>query len=102
MPSPLARPPWRCSIPALRGASTCVSKFQSGMESLPHPISMRLCGSMDKTLEKGLPQTASYMDRCGADPGDLVIFYRSAKPWQEKAHQRSEECGGTQVEVWGM
>ena len=61
-----------------------------------------LRGSLDKTLEKGLPQTASYMDRCGADPGHLVIFYRSAKPWQEKVYRRSEEFEGTPVEVWGM
>jgi len=42
------------------------------------------------------------MDRCGADAGDLVIFDRSAKPRQEKAHWRSEEFAYMPVEVWGM
>ncbi len=43
-----------------------------------------------------------YMDRCGADAGHLVIFNRSAKPWEEKIFRRSEEYDGTPVEVWGM
>ena len=61
-----------------------------------------LRGSLVKTLEKGLRQTAGYMDRCAATPGHLVIFDRSAKPWQEKVYRRSEEFECTPVEVWGM
>ena len=61
-----------------------------------------LHGSLDKTLEKGLPQTAGYMDRCGADAGHLVIFDRSTKPWSEKVYRRSEEFDGKRIEVWGM
>ena len=61
-----------------------------------------LHGSLDKTLEKGLPQTAGYMDRCGADAGHLVIFDRSTKPWSEKVFRRSEEFDGKRIEVWGM
>ena len=58
--------------------------------------------SLDKTLEKGLPQAAGYMDRCNADAGHLVIFDRSTKPWSEKVFRRSEDFKGTPVEVWGM
>ena len=61
-----------------------------------------LHGSLDKTLENGLPQTAGYMDRCNADAGHLVIFDRSTKPWSEKVFRRSEDFKGTPVEVWGM
>ena len=61
-----------------------------------------LRGKLAGTLEKGLPQTAGYMDRCGADAGHLVIFDRSEKPWEEKIFRRSEEFEGTPVEVWGM
>ena len=61
-----------------------------------------LHGSLDKTLEKGLPQMAGYMGRCNADAGHLVIFDRSTKPWQEKVSRRREEFEGTPVEVWGM
>ena len=61
-----------------------------------------LRGSLDKTLERALPQTAGYMDRCAADAGHLVIFDRRTKPWKEKVFRRSEEVEGTLVEVWGM
>ena len=57
---------------------------------------------LETTLEKGLPQTAGYMDRCDADAGHLVIFDRSEKPWKEKVFQRSEEFEGRPIEVWGM
>ena len=58
--------------------------------------------SLDKTLEKGLPQTAGYMDRCNAEAGYLVVFDRSTKSWGEKVFRRSEEFKGTPIEVWGM
>ena len=61
-----------------------------------------LRGKLESTLAKALPQTAGYMDRCGAEAGHLVIFDRSEKPWREKIFQRSEDFDGTPVEVWGM
>ena len=57
---------------------------------------------LEATLAKGLPQTAGYMDRCGAAAGHLLIFDRSEKPWEEKVFRRSEEFDGTSIEVWGM
>ena len=51
--------------------------------------------SLDKTLEKGLPQTAGYMDRCGAATSHLVIFDRSSKPWQKKAYRQRERFKGS-------
>ena len=60
-----------------------------------------LHGSLDNTLEKGLPQTAAYMDRSAA-AGHLVIFDRSTKPWDEKVFRRTEEFDGKRIEVWGM
>ena len=76
----------------------------------PHPQGVQrivieckiLRGGLQETLAKGLPETAGYMDRCGADAGHLVIFDRSEKPWKEKVFHRSEEFDGTPVEVWGM
>ena len=61
-----------------------------------------LRGNLERTLEQGLPQTAGFMDRCGADAGHLVIFDRSEKPRKEKIFRRTEEFDGTPVEVWGM
>ena len=59
-------------------------------------------GRLEQTLEEGLPQTAAYMDRCGADAGHLVIFDRDEKPWEEKVFRRTEEFDGKRIEVWGM
>ena len=61
-----------------------------------------LRGSLDKTLEKSLPQTAGYMDRCAAAEGHLVIFDRSKKPWKEKVYRRFEEFDGTTIQEWCM
>ena len=46
-----------------------------------------------------MPQTAGYMDRCGADVGHLVIFGRDEKPWEVKVFRRSEEFDGKRIEV---
>ena len=59
-------------------------------------------GRLEQTLEEGLPQTAGYMDRCGADAGHLVIFDCDEKPWEEKVFRRTEEFDGKRIEVWGM
>ena len=61
-----------------------------------------LRGGLEATLDKGLPQTAGYMDRRGAGAGHMLIFDCSAKPREEKVFQRSEEFAGTPVEAWGM
>ena len=59
-----------------------------------------LRGSLDKTLEKDLPQIAGHMDRCAAAEGHLVIFDRSKKLWKEKVYRRIEEFDGTPIQVW--
>lgn len=46
-------------------------------------------GSLEGVLAKGLPQTAEFMDRCGAAAGHLVIIGRNAKPCAEKVFRRS-------------
>ena len=56
-----------------------------------------------RTLHEGLEQTRSYMDRCAAAEGHLVIFDRTKdKPWEEKIYRRDETEGGAPVTVWGM
>ena len=57
----------------------------------------------ERTLREGLDQTRSYMDRCGAAEGHLVVFDRTeGKPWDEKIFRRDEAEGGVPVTVWGM
>ena len=59
--------------------------------------------SLDQTVRDGLVQTASYMDRCGAEEGHLVVFDRTeGKPWTDKLFRREEPVGGGEITVWGM
>ena len=58
---------------------------------------------LDTALEKGLRQTAWYMDRCGAESGHLVVLdQRPGKSWEERIFRRDEIVGETPVTVWGM
>ena len=61
-----------------------------------------LHGSVEKTVEDGVRQTAGYMDRCAAEAGHLVIFDRGEGTWDEKVFRREERAGSRTVTVWGM
>lgn len=54
------------------------------------------------TLEKGLEQTARYMDTSNATEGHLIIFDEQKKSWSEKIYQREETVGSKVITVWGM
>jgi len=60
--------------------------------------------SLDKTIEKGVVQTADYADMCGADTAYLLIFdRRTGVSWQDKIWQLPDrEVGQRVVQVWGM
>ena len=59
--------------------------------------------SLDQTVRQGLDQIRSYMDRCAAGEGHLVIFDRSAgKSWNDKVFRRERSVDGRRVTVWGM
>ncbi len=58
--------------------------------------------SHSSTIEKGLEQTAAYMDLCGADAGHLVVFdMRAGRTWEEKITQEARNWEGTDITVWG-
>ena len=60
-------------------------------------------GSVGRTIGQGLEQTRTYMDRCGAEEGHLVVFDRTpGKSWEEKVFRREETGSGAPVTVWGM
>ena len=59
-------------------------------------------GSLERTIRAGERQTASYMDRCDAQEGHLVIFDRGAKAWKDKAYRSKEDSPAGPVHVWGM
>jgi len=63
-----------------------------------------LRGDLEPTIEKGLEQTAGYMDLVGSvDEGHLIIFDRSSgKSWDERIWHKRREYNGRVIAVWGM
>ncbi len=58
---------------------------------------------LESTIDKGLEQTAWYMDRCAAEAGHLVVFeLRPNKSWEERVFRRDPEPGAPPITVWGM
>lgn len=59
--------------------------------------------SLEKTIDQGLEQTLSYMDRVGTQEGHLLIFDRSPnKTWETKIFHDTQIIDGQTIEVWGM
>ena len=63
-----------------------------------------LRGDLEKTIEKGLEQTAAYMDLCGSvDEGHFIVFDRSgSKTWDERIWHETRQYQGRTIVVWGM
>ena len=61
-----------------------------------------LRGNLETAINRGLAQTASYMDRCSADEGHVVIFDRERRLWKDKVFHRSEVVDSTPIDIWGM
>ena len=62
-----------------------------------------LRGSRARTIEKGLGQTAAYMDLSGADAGHLVVFdVRSGQSWADRVFREERMRQGRRITVWGM
>ncbi|SLM30804.1 conserved hypothetical protein [Desulfamplus magnetovallimortis] len=59
--------------------------------------------SLEKTIDEGKRQLASYMERCGVNSGHLVIFDRSVdKEWDEKIFYREVMESTRKFFIWGM
>ena len=59
-----------------------------------------LHASLQRTIRDGLAQIATYMDRCGAEAGHLVIFDRNEGQWSDKLFRRREAVGTAAIGVW--
>ena len=61
-------------------------------------------GAMDTVIEKGLAQTAEYMDTVGSvDEGHLIVFDREGqKSWDERIWHETRTYQGRSIIVWGM
>ncbi|MEM6406694.1 MAG: ATP-binding protein, partial [Pseudomonadota bacterium] len=67
-------------------------------------LELKICyGSLEATLKDGLPQTADYAARCGANDMHLLIFDRRTEvSWDEKIWCRTEDQGQHTITVWGL
>ena len=55
-----------------------------------------------RTMEKGLEQTAAYMDLSRTEMGHLVIFdMREGKSWDERVFRGEHAHDGKRITVWG-
>ena len=55
-----------------------------------------------RTIEKGLEQTAAYMDTSGADDGHPVVFdMREGRSWEERVFREDRAWEGKRITVWG-
>ena len=61
-------------------------------------------GDLERTLAEGVAQTRTYMDRCAAEAGHLIVFDRSPeRTWEQKIFRRPAPPGtDAPVTVWGM
>ena len=58
--------------------------------------------SLSRTVEKGLDQTATYMDISDTEQGHLVVFdMREERSWRERVYRDERERSGKRIVVWG-
>ena len=92
-----------------RGRTDLLITWPQGGGTAPHSAAKYvieckvLRGSLERTIREGLEQTASYMDRCAARAGHLVIFDRGrGRRWEDKIFRRQERTDdGRPITVWG-
>ncbi|MBF0303256.1 MAG: ATP-binding protein, partial [Desulfamplus sp.] len=77
-------------------------KHSSGVQKVVIELKI-LYKSLEQTIREGLTQTLQYMDRCGTDDGNLLIFDRTKdKSWEEKIFYKEEQIGVKTVRIYGM
>ncbi len=58
--------------------------------------------ALETEIERGLEQTAAYMDTSGADAGHLVVFdVREGRSWAERIYRERRAWKDVPVTVWG-
>ncbi|MGD9733624.1 MAG: AAA-like domain-containing protein [Desulfamplus sp.] len=77
-------------------------KHSSGVQKVVIELKI-LYKSLEQTIREGLSQTLAYMDRCGTDDGNLLIFDRiKDKSWEEKIFYKEEQIEEKIIKVFGM
>ncbi len=58
--------------------------------------------ALETEIERGLEQTAAYMDTSGADAGHLVVFdVREGRSWAERIYREQRAWKDVPITVWG-
>jgi Holliday junction resolvase len=71
-------------------------------ENQKYPIELKIWKG-EKSYQKGVEQTAEYMDTFGCTEGWLVIFNRNPEiSWEEKIYMKKESVGNKVVHVVGV
>ena len=59
--------------------------------------------SVERAIERGLEQTATYMDTSGASSGHLVVFdMREGKSWADRVYRERRLWQKTPITLWGV
>ena len=86
-----------------RGRTDIVVTWPQGQSEQRIVIECKLLrGNLETAIDRGSAQTASYMDRCSADEGHLVIFDRERRLWKDEMFHRSEVVDSSPIDIWGM
>ena len=61
-------------------------------------------GDVERVIAEGIAQTRTYIDRCAAEAGHLIVFDRAPeRSWEQKIFRRKgPPDAGAPVTVWGM
>jgi hypothetical protein len=71
-------------------------------EGRKYPIELKIRYG-ERYLEKGLEQTARYMDTCGCSEGWLAVFDRRTDvKWEDKIYMKKETVDGKTVTIVGL
>ncbi|MDJ0842099.1 MAG: ATP-binding protein [Acidobacteriota bacterium] len=75
--------------------------FPGGVQKIVLELKIQR-GKRQTSIEKALPQTIDYMDRCGGEEGHLILFSQADETWEEKIFQGRETFEGRTIHTWGM
>lgn len=86
-----------------RGRTDLLVVWRQGDKKRRFVVECMEChGGVERLIRVGAVNTGSYMKRCGAEAGHLVLFDPTQAAWKDKPLRRLVRIGQTKVEVWGI
>lgn len=76
-------------------------KYAGGLQKIIIELKI-LYKSLAKTIEEGLEQTWSYIDKSATESGHLIIFDRTpTKSWEDKIFHEQQNFRNKIIHIWG-